>query len=106
MILLLYYIKKNNRNYTLNNRGPGPKLPAMYDFCKYECRTDTVGLSIVVVRPAWTYFKLFFHIVFTFGSLFFVPAHAYISTYMSTRIWLSPVTFYQNERYLHIIIYL
>jgi len=51
---------------TIGWLGPGPKLPAIYDFCKYERRTDTVGLSIVVVRLAWTYFKLFFHIRFSF----------------------------------------
>lgn len=38
----------------------GHILPAMNDSCKYVCKTDIVGLSIVIVRPAWTYFKLFY----------------------------------------------
>jgi len=81
---------------TIGWHDPGHKLPAMYDFCLHICRTDIVGLSIVVIRLAWTYFKLFFHIMFTFGSLFFCTCT--LIYLLSTRIWLSPVTFYQNER--------
>lgn len=63
---------------TIGWHGPGHKLPAIYDFCLHLCRTDIIGLSIVVIRLAWTYFKLFFHIMFTFSSLFFVLARLYI----------------------------